>query len=93
MIERIGESKKRQINIRIVTATHQDLQSLVSAGKFREDLYYRLNVFPIRVPPLRERKDDISLLVSHFIQVMNKRTGKQILDASREVMCVFMDYQ
>ncbi len=91
-IERIGESKKRKINIRIVSATHQDLQSLVSARKFREDLYYRLNVFPIRVPPLRERKDDIPLLVSHFIQVMNKRTGKHILDASREVMCIFMDY-
>lgn len=60
-IERIGESKKRKVNIRIVTATHQDLQALVSSGKFREDLYYRLNVFPIRIPPLRERKDDIPL--------------------------------
>ncbi len=91
-IERIGESAKRKINIRIVTATHQDLQSLVKSGKFREDLYYRLNVFPIRVPPLRERKDDIPLLVSHFIQVMNKRTGKQLVDVSREVMRLFMDY-
>ncbi len=91
-IERIGESVKRKINIRIVTATHQDLKSLVIAGTFREDLYYRLNVFPVKVPPLRERKDDIPLLVSHFIEVMNKRTGKKIVDVSREAMRLFMDY-
>jgi PAS domain S-box-containing protein len=91
-IERIGESQKRKINIRIVTATHQDLRSLVSAGKFREDLYYRLNVFPVRVPPLRERKEDIPLLVSHFIEALNKRTGKQVVDLSRQVMRLFMDY-
>jgi PAS domain S-box-containing protein len=92
-IERIGESVKRKINIRIVTATHQDLQSLVNSGKFREDLYYRLNVFPVRVPPLRQRKDDIPLLVSHFIQVMNRRTGKKVVDVSREAMRLFMDYE
>lgn len=92
-IERIGESVKRKINIRIVAATHQNLQSLVSSGKFREDLYYRLNVFPVKVPPLRERKDDIPLLVSHFIQVMNRRTGKKVVDVSREAMRLFMDYQ
>ena len=92
-IERIGESVKRKINIRIVTATHQDLQFLVTSGKFRKDLYYRLNVFPVRVPPLRERKDDIPLLVSHFIQVLNKRTGKNLVDVSREAMRRFMDYQ
>jgi two-component system response regulator HydG len=91
-IERIGESVKRKINIRIVSATHQDLQSLVKAGKFREDLYYRLNVFPVKVPPLRERKDDIPLLVSHFIQAMNDRTGKHVVDVSRETMRLFMDY-
>lgn len=91
-IERIGESKKRRINIRIVTATHRNLQKLVAAGKFREDLYYRLNVFPIRVPPLCERIDDIPLLVSHFIQIFNHRTRKQVLDVSRDVMQVFMDY-
>ncbi|SDO55782.1 sigma-54 interaction domain-containing protein [Desulforhopalus singaporensis] len=92
-IERIGESQKRKINIRIVTATHQDLRSLVAEGKFREDLYYRLNVFPIKVPSLRERKEDIPLLTSHFIQMMNRKTGKQIVDASREVMRIFMDYR
>jgi len=91
-IERIGESKKRRINIRIVTATHRDLHGLVAAGKFREDLYYRLNVFPIRIPPLRERADDIPLLVSHFIQVFNRRTKKEVVDVSRTVMQLFMDY-
>lgn len=91
-IERIGESKRRKINIRIVTATHRDLRSLVAAGKFREDLYYRLNVFPIRVPSLRERREDIPLLVSHFIQKLNARTGKSIVDASHDVIQIFMDY-
>ena len=92
-IERIGESKTRKINIRIITATHKDLQSMVAEGTFREDLYYRLNVFPIRVPPLRERKEDISLLTSHFILLFNAHTGKRIVDTSREVMRIFMDHR
>ena len=92
-IERIGESKRRKVNIRIVTATHRDLRALVASGQFREDLYYRLNVFPIRVPPLRERKEDIPLLTSHFIKRFNRRTGKGIVDGSREVMRIFMDHR
>ena len=91
-IERVGESIKRKINIRIVTATHQDLYAKVRQGSFREDLYYRLKVFPINIPPLRDRKEDIPVLVSHFIQAMTKKTGKQILDTSRQVMRAFMDY-
>jgi len=91
-IERVGESKRRKIDIRIITATHQNLQNKVATGTFREDLYYRLNVFPIRVPPLRERKEDIPLLVSHFIHTFNDRTGKHIVDTSRDVMQVFMDH-
>ncbi len=91
-IERVGESIKRKINIRIVTATHQDLYANVCQGVFREDLYYRLKVFPINLPPLRDRKEDIPLLVSHFIQSMTKKTGKSILDTSRRVMRAFMDY-
>lgn len=91
-IERVGESKRRKINIRIVTATHQDLYAKVRKGDFREDLYYRLKVFPIIIPPLRDRKEDIPLLVSHFINAMNKKTGKEILDTSRQVMQTFMDY-
>ena len=91
-IQRIGESKTRKINIRIITATHKDLQTMVGQGTFREDLYYRLNVFPIRLPPLRRRKEDIPLLVNHFIQLFNEQTGKRIVDTSREVMQIFMDH-
>ncbi len=91
-IERVGESQKRKIDIRIVTASHQDLYSKVIEGSFREDLYYRLKVFPIILPPLREHKEDIPLLISHFIKLQNKKTKKLIVDSSREVMCALMDY-
>ena len=91
-IERVGESRKRKINIRIVTATHQDLYAKVQEGTFREDLYYRLKVFPILLPPLRSRKEDIPLLISHFIKAFNDKTGKQIVDISRRAMRIFMDY-
>jgi len=92
-IERVGESKKRKIDIRIITATHQDIYSLVNEGKFREDLYYRLKVFPITLPPLRKRKEDIPLLISHFVRKMNRKTGKKVMDTSREVMRILMDHQ
>ena len=91
-IERVGESRKRKIDIRIVTATHQDLYGKVKEGTFREDLYYRLKVFPINLPPLRERKEDIPLLTAHFINTINTSTGKSIVDASTQVMRRFMDY-
>lgn len=91
-IERVGDSKKRKIDIRIITATHRNIYDLVNEGKFREDLYYRLKVFPITMPPLRKRKDDIPLLISHFLRIMNKKTGKQVMDTSREVLRTLMDY-
>jgi len=91
-IERVGESKKRKVNIRVVTATHQDLHGLVRGGYFREDLYYRLKVFPILLPPLRERKEDLPLLTSHFIEMMNAKTGKKIQGLSQQAMRLFMDY-
>jgi two-component system response regulator HydG len=91
-IERVGESKRRKVNIRIIAATHQDLFKRVQEGKFRDDLYYRLKVFPIHLPPLRKRKDDIPLLVSHFIDIHDKKTGKQIENLSQEAMRIFMDY-
>ncbi len=91
-IERVGESKKRKIDIRVITATHQNIYSLVSEGTFREDLYYRLKVFPITIPPLRQRKEDIPLLINHFVRLMNTKTGKQVLDTSREVLQTLMDY-
>lgn len=91
-IERVGESKKRKIDIRIITATNKDLYSLVREGNFREDLYYRLKVFPITIPPLRNRKEDIPLLASHFITTQNKKTGKQISGISQAAMRILMDY-
>ena len=78
-IRRIGESKPIQIDVRIVAATVKDLTKEVNEGRFRDDLFYRLNVLPIHIPPLRERKEDIPLLTAHFIkkysQAMNKNVG------------------
>ena len=91
-IERVGESKKRKINIRIIAATNRDIYALVREGVFREDLYYRLKVFPIHIPPLRDRKEDIPLLMNHFIHIHNQETGKHIRNATPDVMRIIMDY-
>ena len=91
-IERVGESRKRKINIRIIAATNKDLYNLVQEGCFREDLYYRLKVFTIYLPPLRKRKDDIPLLVNHFIGIHKKKTGKQIQGILQPAMRIFMNY-
>ncbi|MEP6866652.1 MAG: sigma-54 dependent transcriptional regulator, partial [Deltaproteobacteria bacterium] len=78
-IERLGGSgKPRRIDVRIVAATNVDLAGEVKAGRFREDLFYRLNVIPVNVPPLRDRRDDISLLAQHFVQVYAEKNGKPI---------------
>ena len=91
-IERVGESKKRKIDIRILAATNKNLYGLVKSGLFREDLYYRLKVFPIEIPPLRKRKDDLGLLIRHFIAVQNKQTGKRIQGVTPTAMRILMDY-
>jgi len=92
VIERVGESKQRNIDIRIITATHRDLYTMVREGRFREDLYYRLKVFPIQLPPLRRRREDIPLLVSHFLKTMNEKTGKHIQNVSQSAMRMLIDY-
>jgi two-component system response regulator HydG len=91
-IERVGESTKRKIDIRVITATHQDLYAKVREGLFREDLYYRLKVFPILLPTLRERREDIPLLANHFIDLMGQKTGKRISGLSTSALRAFMDY-
>ncbi|MBC8394310.1 MAG: sigma 54-interacting transcriptional regulator [Deltaproteobacteria bacterium] len=92
-IERVGESRRRKIDVRFITATHQDLFKLVGQGLFRDDLYYRLKVFPIHLPPLRRRKEDIPLLVSHFIHKYNQKTGIEIQNVTQNAMRVIMDYE
>jgi DNA-binding NtrC family response regulator len=74
-IRRVGESTPVQVNVRVVAATNQDLRKAIAEKRFREDLFYRLNVVPIRIPPLRERREDIPLLAAHFLRRFNQRTG------------------
>jgi formate hydrogenlyase transcriptional activator len=76
--ERLGGGRTFQVDVRVIAATNQDLWQMVQERKFRADLYYRLNVFPIRLPPLREREDDIPMLIEHFVQKFAKRQGKSI---------------
>ncbi|MCK5100842.1 MAG: sigma 54-interacting transcriptional regulator, partial [Desulfobacteraceae bacterium] len=91
-IERVGESINRKIDIRVITATNKDLATLVQEGKFREDLYYRLKVFPIYLPLLNSRKEDIPLLVNHFININNKQTKNKVKGISRLALRSIMDY-
>ena len=76
--ERLGSAKTIQVNVRIIAATHRDLAAMIREEKFREDLFYRLNVFPIEIPPLRERREDIPLLVNYFVSKFSRRMGRQI---------------
>jgi len=91
-IERVGESVTRKVNVRVIAATHRNLRKMVAEGQFRQDLYYRLRVFSISVPPLRQRKEDIPLLVESFINRLNATTKKNLLGVSSDVYRCFMDY-
>ncbi len=91
-IRRVGESRSIQIDVRIVAATAKDLAKEVSEGRFREDLFYRLNVFPIHVPPLRERREDIPLLVSHFIKKYSQSLNKEVGGIGPGALQALMSY-
>ena len=86
--ERLGSSQTTRVDVRIVAATNQILEQMVSERKFRMDLYYRLNVFPITIPPLRERPEDIPLLVAHFVRLFAQRHGRSITVIPDDVMAV-----
>lgn len=91
-IERVGSTKTLPVDIRVVCATNRDLQKMVDDGSFREDLYYRINVLPIYLPPLRKRREDIPLLIEHFIQYYNPRLGKHVSGFSQGALAKFVDY-
>jgi two-component system NtrC family response regulator len=88
----VGESHTIKTDVRIIAATNRDLSKLVAEGAFREDLYYRLNVFPIRIPPLRERKEDIPRLAYHFLRLFCKETGKRIEGFSDDALVLLMNH-
>ena len=91
-IEKVGDARRIKVDVRIIAATNKDLKKAVEAGEFRHDLYYRLRVVPIFLPPLRERKDDIPLLVEHFVKRFNKEMGRKITRVSPEVMEILLNY-
>ena len=89
---RVGGSKLIEVDVRVLAATHRNLQEQVQAGEFREDLFFRLNVVPIRVPPLRDRTDDIALLASHFIDIASQENGlapKRLADEALQALCAY----
>ncbi len=90
--ERLGSTETIQTDVRIIAATNRDLEEAVAKGDFRRDLYFRLNVFPLYLPPLRERKEDIPLLVNHFIRIFSRKTGKEITGISEGVIQHLTNY-
>jgi DNA-binding NtrC family response regulator len=90
--ERVGDSHPIKVDVRVIAATHSDLEKMVSEGTFREDLFYRLNVIPVKVPPLRDRRDDIPLLVQHFLKKLSNDLGRSPATMSQEALRRLMAY-
>ncbi|WP_457788844.1 sigma 54-interacting transcriptional regulator [Pseudomonas sp. PL-6] len=91
-LERVGDNRTRKIDVRVIAATHEDLAEAVKAGRFRADLYYRLNVFPVAIPALRERREDIPLLAEHFLQRFHEEYGKRTLGLSDKALEACLHY-
>ena len=91
--ERLGSARTHQVDVRLLAATHRNLADMVKRGEFRSDLYYRLNVFPVTLPPLRARREDIPDLVRHFVEIYGRRMGKQIDSVTPETMSAFTSYE
>jgi transcriptional regulator with PAS, ATPase and Fis domain len=91
--ERVGDYQPVKTDVRIITATNKDLEQLIEQGKFREDFFFRINVIPIHMPPLRDRADDIPLLAEHFVRLLRGSSGKEILGIAPEAMDFFMNYR
>jgi formate hydrogenlyase transcriptional activator len=90
--ERLGSPRTIKIDVRIIAASNRNLEQEIRNGRFREDLFYRLNVFPITIPPLRKRKEDIPLLVNYFVTKFNKKMGKKIETVSKETLNTLQEY-
>ena len=91
--EPLGAERTQRVDVRVIAATNRDLKQMVTDGRFQEDLYYRLNVIPIAIPPLRERRDDIQVLVEHFVEKHRQRTGKRIERVDEEVVQLLRGYE
>ena len=91
--ERLGSTRTHKVDVRLVAATHRDLTEMANRGEFRSDLYYRLNVFPVLLPPLRERREDIPALVSHFVEIYGRRMSRQIEHIPPATMSALSSYQ
>src|SRR5467141_1373788 len=91
--ERLGSTRTHQVDVRLVAATNRNLMDMANRGEFRSDLYYRLNVFPVLLPPLRARREDIPALVTHFVEILGRRMGRQIEHIPPETMSALSSYQ
>ena len=92
VVERLGGTRQIPVDVRVITGSKRDLRALTAEGKFREDLFYRLNVIPVNLPPLRERREDIPVLVDHFVKRYFRQRGEQARSVSTAVMQAFMRY-
>lgn len=88
----VGDIQSKKVNIRLITATNKDLENMIADGSFREDLYYRINIFPIEIPPLRKRRDDIPALAFHFLNQFSKEMGRQVKEFSAGAMNLLMNH-